>query len=120
MSAMKNKKKIWISIAILLFIGLLAVILWKSISIIEDDKRLKNMPPSVAVMTPKAGDTVATGNIIAVSATAQGSNTIQYMEVWLDGNQVGKVLMIFPWKGRFMVCLMWRLLAAGIHYQCAR
>jgi len=104
-SAMKNKKKIWIGIAILLFVGLLAVISWKSISIIQDNKRLKNTPPSVAVMTPKAGDTVASGSVIVVSATAQGANTIQYMEVWLDGKQVGKVFNDHSTEGTFFGAL---------------
>jgi len=90
MNAKRSIKWIWITIGILLFIGALVLISLKAIDQITENKRANAAPPTVQIISPIAGDIFPAGQTIYAAATAVGTADIQYIELHIDGESIGK------------------------------
>ena len=90
MNAKRSKKWFWITIGIVLFIGAVVLIYLKVIDLVTENKRANAAPPTVQIVSPIAGDIFPVGQTVYAAATAVGTADIQYIELHLDGESVGK------------------------------
>jgi hypothetical protein len=91
MDAKQKRKRILVILGILLFTAAAVFLALKIFDWIMDYRRAEAAPPTVQVISPIAGETFPVGQAILVLSTAQGRSIVQIMELWLDGQSMGKV-----------------------------
>ena len=86
----KNIKNcLWIILAAVIALGLLAMLIrFYILPNFLDFKRTLSAPPSIIVHAPSEGEEFATGSIISSRATSTGTNPLDRVELWMDGEMV--------------------------------
>jgi len=89
----KIKNCLWIILAAIIALGLLAMLIgYYIIPNFLDSKRLLSAPPTVIVYAPIHGEQYPEGSIISSRATLSTTNPITRFELWMDGEKIDEQL----------------------------
>ena len=83
----------WLPITaiLLVVIALLGFGAYRILDMLGEAKQARFAPPTVLILSPKAGQAYPAGSTVYVSASASGQNEIQKMELRMDGELAGQV-----------------------------